>query len=341
MRKLYILGFPSEYGGAGSELRHQIHLWVKAFPELELTIIPTSPNYKNEGLYTEMVNLGVGIHPQAMDFSVITRDDAIINFCSSQFLDNLQEIACRTRRTMWVNCMTWLFKKEKLQAKNNFISFYLYQRPQIRDEHATELRLRGAKSEFLHFHPYFSSDGWEFSVEDQEKFHIGRISRQDADKFSKNTLHIYEYITSPKWKQGHFLGFDARSQAKIGKPFGWINTYVDQSQLPVKDFYKQIDILVQSTDTTENLPRIGFESMFSGKPLVVDNRGGWKYMIDHGVNGFLCNTPQEFIYWGTRLAFEFDLRQQIAHNALQKAKELASFEVSAASWKQVFEKVYA
>lgn len=341
MRKLFILGFPSEYGGAGSELRHQIHLWVKAFPEIKLCIIPTQQGHENEPLREEMIQLGVEIHPEPLDFSILAPDDAIINFCSKEFLENLETITSFTKRTIFVNCMTWLFPLEKRTARHNWIQFYLYQRPQIRDEHAIQLRHRGAAGQFIHFHPYFSQEGWEFSCQEQEKYHLGRISRQDADKFSKDTLHIYEYITSPRWKQGHFLGFDARSQQKIGKPYDWISTYADQRSMPVKDFYKQVDVIVQPTDTTENLPRIGFEAMFSGCPLVVDDRGGWQYMIRHGVDGFLCKTPQEFIYWGTRLAFEFDLRMQIAENAYERAKELASFEVSAASWKHVFEQVFA
>ena len=339
--KLHILGFPGEYGGAGTELRHQIHLWVKAFPEIKINIIPTQQGFKNEPLYNEMINLGVSIHEKPLDFSIIKKDDALISFCSNDFLQNLEKIHSFTKKTIWVNCMTWLFKLEKLKAHKDLVSFYLYQRPEVRDDHESQLKKRGSTAEFIHFKPYFSQDGWEFSCIDQSKVNIGRISRQDADKFAANTLHIYEYITSPKWKQGHFLGFDQRSKEKIGNPFPWIKTYSDQRSLPVKDFYSIVDFIVQPTDTMENLPRIGFEAMFTGTPLVVDNRGGWKYMINHGVDGFLCNTQQDFIYWGTRLAFEFDLRKKIADNALIKARALSSFEVSKESWRKIFEKVYA
>lgn len=331
---------PGLYGGAGTELHAQIHLWARAFPEIDLNIIPTNDGYKNEPLYDEMLNLGVTIH-NSMDFSVINKDDALINFCSSEFLKNLEKINERTKRVMWVNCMTYLFDLEKLKAHKRLISHYLYQRQGVRDAHKIELEKLHAKAEFVVFKPYFMQDGWEFSVKDQEFTNIGRISRQDADKFSASTLHIYEYITSPKLKRGHFLGFDHRSQAKIGKPYAWIKTYENQNVLPVKKFYDTIDFIVQPTDTMENLPRIGFEAMFTGKPLVVDNRGGWQHMIEHGYSGFLCNTPRDFIYWGTRLSFEPELREKIAHNALQRAKDMASFESSKESWQQVFDSVYA
>lgn len=340
MKRLFILGMPGLYGGAGTELHAQINLWARAFPEISLNIIPTNDGYRREPLYQEMLDMGVHIH-NSMDFSIMNSEDALINFCSDDFLRNLEQINRHTKRVMWVNCMTYLFRLEKLKAHKNLISHYLYQREQVRDEHKKELEHLGAEAKFITFKPYFMQDGWEFSVKNQQFTNIGRISRQDADKFSASTLHIYEYITSPKMKVGHFLGFGESAQQKIGRPYPWIKTYADQNVLPVKKFYDTIDFVVQPTDTMENLPRIGFEAMFAGKPLVVDNRGGWKHMIEHGYSGFLCDTPRDFIYWGTRLAFEPDLRERIAHNALQRARDMASLESSKESWEQVFESAFS
>lgn len=340
MRKLFIVGHPGPYGGASSELYHQIHLWRESFPEIELYIIPTQQGFTNEPYYNEMIQLGVR-YERPLIFESITSDDAVINFCSGEFLSNLKTIASKTDRVAWANSMTWLFPKEKALADKNYIKFYLYQRPQIRDDHEAQLRKLGATGEFLHFMPYFNPDGWNFNVKTQHKTRIGRISRQDADKFAKNTLHIYEYIVSPKFKEAYFLGFDERSKNKIGKPMEWIKTFHNQNELPVKKFYDLIDFIVQPTDTTENWPRIGFEAMYSGKPLVVDNRGGWQYMIEHGISGFLCNNERDFIYWGSRLSYEHELREKIAENALARAKELSSLEVSTESWKKVFEKLFS
>lgn len=339
MRRLFILGHPTEYGGAGSELRMQIQLWIKAFPEIKLYIIPTQIGYQMEPLYQEMLDLGI-TYEAPMDFTGILEDDALINFCSDQFLENLELINRFTKRIVWVNCMTYLFNKEKDKAHKNLIAHYLYQRDTVRDENSHKLKKLGANANFQTFLPYFHEDGWKYSVKDQEKTNIGRISRQDADKYAANTLHIYEYITSPKWKQGHFLGWAERSEIKVGKPPTWVRTYPTHKEFPVKEFYNTVDFIVQPTDTFENLPRIGFEAMHTGTPLIVDNRGGWQHMIEHGVSGFLCNTAKEFIYWGTRLAFEPELLNTIALNAKARAKELSSYESSKESWADVFEKVY-
>lgn len=339
MRKLFIVGFPGLYGGAATELNSQIVLWNKSFPEIELNIIPTMQNSQNEPLHDNMVGIGVKIHG-CRDYSMISHEDAVINFCSSEFLNDLDLINLQTKRVMWVNCMTFLFPKEKEQASKGLISHYLYQRDGVLKDHKRWLEVLGAKGEFMTFAPFFDDTNLEFSVKEQERVHIGRISRQDADKFSINTLHIYEYIVSPKMKQGHFLGFDQRSESKIGKPHDWIKTYKDHREFSVSKFYDQVDFVVQPTDTTENLPRIGFEAQYSGKPLVVDNRGGWQTLIEHKHSGFLCDTPRDFIYWGSRLAYEPDLRLRIAENARKRAIELSGLEVSTESWKKVFESVY-
>lgn len=337
MNKLYIIGFPGMYGGAGTELHHQIRAWSTM--DIDLHIIPTNSGFMSEPLYGEMVKMGVKIH-EPRDYSPV-RDDAVINFCSSEFLDDLEVINKHTNKVMWVNCMTFLFDTEKRKAKDGLISHYLYQREEVMEDHNYRMRILGRpKCQTMVFKPYFDPSSLEFSVKSSQETNIGRISRQDLDKFSPDTLHIYEYIVSPKFKRGHFLGYKPEVASKIGQPFDWITTYSSHTDLPVKDFYGMVDFIVQSTDTTENLPRIGFEAMLSGCPLVVNNRGGWKHMIEHGVSGFLCDHSRDFIYYGSRLAYDEDLKDRIATNAYGRAKEMSSLEQSVESWREVFESVY-
>ena len=53
MNSLYIIGFPSLYGGAGAELYHQIKVWGHLGVEMHL--IPTQKNAHRAELYLEMV----------------------------------------------------------------------------------------------------------------------------------------------------------------------------------------------------------------------------------------------------------------------------------------------
>lgn len=71
IKRLFVNGFPSLYGGAGTELHHQIIVWRKMGVEVHL--IP-SWDYHGEPLYNEMVSLGVIMHAPA-DWSAVQPGD--------------------------------------------------------------------------------------------------------------------------------------------------------------------------------------------------------------------------------------------------------------------------
>ena len=74
IRRLFVNGFPSLYGGAGTELHHQIIVWRKMGVEVHL--IP-SWDYHGEPLYNEMVSLGVIMHAPA-DWSAVQPGDPVL-----------------------------------------------------------------------------------------------------------------------------------------------------------------------------------------------------------------------------------------------------------------------
>ena len=106
MTVLYIVGFPSLYGGAGAELYHQVRAWETL--GVVLHFIPTQKNVRKAALYGEMTERGHVIH-DAYDWAAIPEDAPVISFCNEDFLTALPEIRRRTRRTVFVNCMTLSF----------------------------------------------------------------------------------------------------------------------------------------------------------------------------------------------------------------------------------------
>ena len=128
IHSLYIVGFPSLYGGAGAELYHQIKVWRQM--GMEMHLIPTQKNAHCAGLYPEMMNLGVTVH-EGYDWEAIPAGAPVISFCNEEFLAALPKIRKRTRRTVFVNCMTWLFGREKEAMKRGDISLFLYQNSNV------------------------------------------------------------------------------------------------------------------------------------------------------------------------------------------------------------------
>lgn len=339
IRRVFVHGFPGLYGGAATELHHQIRAWISLGVEVHL--IPSSSGYEQEPLYPEMLSLGVAVH-RCNGWEVLEPGDPIFGFCSAEFLTNLVDIRKRTRRTVFLNCMTWLFEAEKQRMAEGAISMFLYQNDEVRAMQMLELRKINDDPtvRFMTFKPHFDGQLFPFhSNRDSEFFGCGRISRQDADKYASNTLHIYEYFVAPKLKRAIFLGFDHRSQDKIGKPYDWVRTARDQREISQQEFYKHCEVVIQPTDTTENWPRIGFEAMASGSVLIVDNRGGWKQMVKHGKTGWLCDHERDFIYYASKMAYEPNFRSDMAAAAQERGLELGGLSASAASWCEVFEEI--
>jgi len=339
MNRLFVYGFPGLYGGAGTELHHQILAWQHM--SVEVHLIPTNAGYRNEPLYQPMLDAGVTVHAPH-NWSHIEPEDPVFGFCSADYLNRLPEIRQRTKRTVFANCMTWLFPKEKQRMAKGEIGMFLYQNDEVRQENMPKLRELNGDPEirFVTCQPYFADHLFPFiSERSQEFFGCGRISRVDADKYAANTLHIYEYFVAPKFKKAIFLGFDSRAQSKIGKPFDWIRVAENQNEISQAEFYRHCEIILQPSDTTENWPRIGFEAMASGSVLIVNNRGGWKKMVRHGETGWLCDHERDFIYYASKMAYEPNLRADMAERARDHGKRLGGLDVSIESWTRVFEEI--
>ena len=285
MTVLYIVGFPSLYGGAGAELYHQVRAWETL--GVVLHFIPTQKNVRKAALYGEMTERGHMIH-DAYDWSVIPEGAPVISFCNEDFLAALPEIRRRTRRTVFVNCMTWLFGKEKEAMSRGDIALFLYQNDKVWQNVMPRLRaLNGDPSvRFMTFRPYFDSAA-------------------------------FPYVA--------------------GKPPDWVETFHDQKALPQQEFYRRCHIVLQPTDTTENWPRVGFEAMASGSVLIVDKRGGWEQMIEHGRTGWLCESPGDFIAYASKMAWEPHYREDMAAAARERGLALGGLGASLESWRQVFD----
>jgi hypothetical protein len=76
-------GFSSLYGGAGTELHHQILAWLKM--KLRVPIIPTNAGYKGEALYQPLLAAGVTVH-ECDQFAAIKKDAPVLGFCNAEIL---------------------------------------------------------------------------------------------------------------------------------------------------------------------------------------------------------------------------------------------------------------
>jgi glycosyltransferase involved in cell wall biosynthesis len=155
-------------------------------------------------------------------------------------------------------------------------------------------------------------------------------------------------MESPIQKSGVILGWDNRIKDKFHilnsditnrNSSIYYKNYIQllkEGSISQQEFYQFCDVMIMSSDTFENLPRVGFEAMSSGTILVVNNRGGWQLQVEDGRTGFLCNSTQEFIDRSNLLARDQNLREELRINAKNKLDIEWGIEESIKSWEQVF-----
>jgi glycosyltransferase involved in cell wall biosynthesis len=332
MDAVCVIGHPSRLGGADTELDHQIRCWQRM--GLAVHICHTGPLDAN----LEAMRLAERgcIYHAPCDWPSLEGLHCI-SFCNGEFLRFLPQIRKHARSTTFVNCMTWNFSLEVERQAAGLIDFHLYQ-----TRHAFE-RLRGKLAERgtyrpLFVHPYFDAAEFPY-VEDRpaDKFRFGRISRDDPDKFGARQLWIYETMTAPVLKEGLVLGWGDNVQRKYGRrPDDYIQC-LPAGSISQRAFYLQCEAVIMTTETFENLPRVGFEAMASGSVLVVDDRGGWTLQVDDGQTGWLCRDDREFVYKASRCAFESEERQAMRQAARAKLETTWGLQAAMDSWAGVFD----
>jgi hypothetical protein len=332
LKEICVIGHPSPIGGAGTELDHQIVAWQAM--GVVVHIVPLGSIKQHRGTAMDMENRCCVYHTPK-DFKSIAGMH-VINFCSKVFLQNLPTIRKFARSISWVNCMTFNFAGEVAAHHAGLIDFHLYQTDHQMEMLAPRLRDSTWPYRALRFDPFFNAEAFPF-IEDRDPntFTIGRISRDSTTKYAAHTFPTWNKITSPVAKKGVILGWGAQAIAKCGPPPMWVKTHRPNA-ITSQEFFRQCDVMVMSTDTTENLPRVGFEAMASGTVLVVDRRGGWSVLVRDGVTGWLCKDPAEMIYKASRCAFERNERLATAERAREMLDARWGLNAAMDSWARVF-----
>lgn len=330
--ELCVIGHPSSVGGADTELDHQIRCWTAM--GIQVHICPTGA--VDEGLEAMNLRTRGCIYHEPCNWASLEGLHCI-SFCNSQFLANMNEIRRHARTTTFVNCMSWNFDKELECQEKGLIDFHLYQTDHSFKKVSERLQSLGTYRP-LFFKPYFHTADFPY-IDDRplDRFRFGRISRDDGDKYGARQLWIYETMTAPVLKQGLILGWGPKAEKKFGcRPEQYISA-LPPGAISQRAFYAQCEAIIMTTDTFENLPRVGFEAMASGSILVVDNRGGWKLQVEDGVTGWLCDNDREFVYKASRCAFEHAERNEMRVRARDKLTSSWGLQAAIDSWTKVFE----
>lgn len=311
-RELWVAGFPSPYGGADTELDHQIALWRRH--DVDVHLVPMFG--ADDHTRARMLARGCHIHAYRDD---IFRGKRVVSFCNGEFLAHLPRIMARGRpaQVIWFNCMTWLFDPEREAHRQGWIDIFgfvsAYQRTQL------EPQLRAIRDhvDTFEYRPYFDASDIEWRYRPWDgTYRLGRISRDDSGKFAADTWRIFDRVMVPPHlaKKIYILGYGANAAAKIGPaPAGLDWQTWGPGELAASDFYRTIDTLIHKTGgSRESYCRVVIEAYAHGVVPIVEDDYAFPEIVVDGETGFRCNDSDEMSWHASMLARSPDRHRAVA-----------------------------
>lgn len=320
-----MIGYPGDLGGACTELWHTLKLWRDHGVDCRL-VQTWGPAPSLQKARCDAIGCqSLSANPTPAELRALgLAGQTVVSFCNGQFLSaagTFHELGCRV---VWVNCMNWIHPAElRLLPVFGPFAAYVFQSGHQQETLGPQLARYGARPSSFHRIPG-PLDPAEFSYQPRprkpgEPMVYGRLSRAAANKYSTNTWPIYQRIDYPR-KRYRVLGWAPELAASIGAPpvAAGVEILAEQAE-PADRFFSTLHAMLQINGVeNENWPRSGLEAMASGVPVIVEARGGWQEMIQHGETGFCCESDAELAHWAAHLAYDDAFRLRIAAQARQR-----------------------
>jgi glycosyltransferase involved in cell wall biosynthesis len=336
-KEIWVAGFPSFYGGADTELDHNIDLF-RAFG-VDVNLVPmfgADPN-----MAASVLQRGCKIHEYRED---IFRGKVVISFCNGKFLEKLPEIMEHGRpdKVVWFNCMTWLFDREKEAHRQGWLDYFGFESAYQKRLLLPQLEHIGAVQSFA-YRPYFNASRIRWCYREWDQcYKIGRISRDDTHKFSVDMWRIFDRVLVPKHlkKKVYILGYGPNAKARTGPPpdgLDWMTW--SPNAIPATQFYNTIDTMIHKTGgSRESSSRVLFEAYAHGVVPVVERDFAFPELVVHGETGFTANSSDEMSFYASMLAMNPLEHRRVAEKGRRYLEEsLVSAEQCWSGWQEVLE----
>jgi glycosyl transferase family 1 len=337
--RIFVLGAPSSYGGADTELWHTLQLWRRH--DVQVTLVPT---WRIDPAWRDQCE-AIGCHvahirgPEQLADLPGLAGSTVVSFCNGNFLEaaaRVRELGCPI---VWVGCMLWMFDAERRHyERRGAFDRYVFQSHCQQTTLEPELQRYGySPHQGSVIRGAFLVDDFPYRPrphEDAEPFVVGRISRADTAKYAADTWAVYRDVDHPI--EARVMAWDRRIARKLGRCPDWADCLPANTESSA-DFLGSLHCMIQRGDCRENWPRSGLEAMALGVPIIAQNHSGWREMIRDGETGFLADGPETAAERATQLARNESLRQQIAQNARHALeRELACPHQTWQAWHNLF-----
>lgn len=312
--EIWVAGYPSTLGGADTELDHNIDLWRSRGVEVHLV-----PMFgATDDMRRRCDERGCHTHEYRSD---IFADKRVASWCNGQFLELLPEIMREgpPASVTWFNCMTWTFPREVEAHSKGWIDRFgfvsRYQEGLLRPQ----LEQSGPVRSVPGYRPFFSLPEQRPAPRPVDGyFAIGRLSRDDAQKYPHDLWQTFVKVLSPRPLKFFVMGWGPNALQRCGSPpetgLDWMT--MGECYEPVERFYARLHCIIHKTGgSRESYCRIVPEAYAHSVPVIVEDDYAFPELVIDGETGFRCADSTEMAFRASQLAYDEALRRRIVDNA--------------------------
>ncbi len=333
---LYVLGYPSDIGGANVELFATVRLWRSH--GVDVTLIPT---WAANGQWRERLD-GIGCQTLVASAETLELppDSTLVSFANYHLYDVADKLRDHGCRIISVPCVAEPDQHTlKFHEAGGWCDICVFQsRYQLDQFAAVTSRIQ---TEFHLIPGAFDPADFPFNPlphKPGEPFVCGRISRPDVRKFSPDLWDAYRGVPNI---QARIMGWSGPVEAHCGKPPEWATVLRKRTE-PAREFYGKLPATIHpGGEADETEPRFVLEAMAAGVPVISDNRGGTREMIEDGVTGCLCATLAEMSLRAQYLENNERHRHHVAERARAAVARLSDPDVIWAKWEPLIRGCHA
>ena len=324
--KVFLIGVPMTCGGANSEAGHTALLWRRLGIEVTClyftkcrcgkpAIIAESTNRWVERLRDDGVEFVAGESGLLRDVPGLP-GSVVVDFCNQHLAHNWHELHGLGCRLIHSPCMTMISRHEA-EAFRDCPPTALHMQSDFQASQIAEAyRQWGCKRFHLIRGAFDPLPYRPRRREPGETFVVGRLARPCRTKWSPELWGIMELVRENGVRVAALCqAWDSELSFHCGPPPGYA-TCLSKDTLETGDFLSRCHALIcPNWAASENWPRVGLEAMSAGVPVLADDAGGWREMIEHGVTGHLCRTRDDFSNWLLFLAENENERMDVSEEA--------------------------
>ena len=335
--RVFVHGMTHTVGGAGGHCWATVRLWRSL--GIDVAMLPWQKVSGN--LWTpRLESIGVQTLPD-QSAAVVNKGDVVIAFCNRKLFEHAAEFRQRGAKLIWVGCMSYVHPFEETFYKQHgpldrVIVNSQFQESTIRPT----LEKHYPAEHIVRIPSCFWPDEWRFCPRERgDRFYIGRLSRAAADKFSDNTFRIYEKIRKAVGKEqvhARVMAWSDEIQRKLGQPPPWCACLPAKAETAEAFLHSLHAMVYRNGGAQENRPRVCFEAMACGTPVVAEKQFGWPELIRHAETGFLATDHSEFVAYTTALAQRERFRMAIAEQARDALPGLIDAPAIGRQWCELF-----